>query len=83
MAQQATQWWKSHFSGFLVRLASGVVKWDCCSDKTLNNNQTYIHKGQWGIQTGCLGGPAQGTEPEQLSTGVVCWNSSRIVIGLI
>ena len=64
-------------------LASAFVKWDCCLDKTQNNNQTYIHKGQWGIQTGCLGGPAQGTEPKQLSVVDVYWNSSRIVIGLI
>ena len=63
--------------------ACGAVKWNCCSDKTQNNKQTYMHRGQMGIQTGCLVGPAQGTEPEQLSTGVVCWNSSRINIGLI
>ena len=25
---------------------------------TKNKNQTYIHRGQMGIQTGCLGGPA-------------------------
>ena len=29
-----------------------------------NNNQTYIHRGFKGIQIGCLGGPAQGTEPK-------------------
>ena len=70
-------------SGLLVRLASGVAKWNCCPDKTQNNNQTYKTKGEWGIQTGCLEGPAEGTEPEQLSVVEVYWNSSRIVIGLI
>ena len=37
------------------------------------------------IQTGCLRGPVWRTEPEQLSTGVVYWNSStpRIIIGFI
>ena len=29
----------------------------------LTKNQTYIQKSLWGIQTGCLGGPAWGTEP--------------------
>ena len=31
--------------------------------KTQNNDQTYINRGFKGIQTGCLGGPAWGTEP--------------------
>ena len=37
-----------------------------------DNNQTYVHKGFLGIQTGCLGGPAFRTEPKQLSAVEVC-----------
>ena len=32
-------------------------------NETQNNNQTYRHRGFKGIETGCLGGPAWGTEP--------------------
>ena len=45
-----------------------------------NNNQTYIHKGSLGIQTGCLGGHSQGTEPKQLSIVEIYWNSIRVNI---
>ena len=61
--------------GVPVKLSSGIA------DK--NSNQTYIHKGSLGIQTGYKGGPAWGTEPEQLSAVEVYWNSIRINIGLI
>ena len=48
-----------------------------------NNNQTYIHKGSLGIQTGCWGGPGWGTEPRQLSVVEVYWKLIAINIGLI
>ena len=49
--------------------------------QTNKKHQSNLHtKSLW---AGCLGGPAWGTEPEQLSTGVVCWNSIRINMGLI
>ena len=53
-----------------------VVKGNCYSNKQThtknNNDHTYIYtRSLWGIQTGCLGGPAWGTEPEQLSVVVV------------
>ena len=31
--------------------------------ETQNSNQTYIHRYFKGIESGCLGGPAWGTEP--------------------
>ena len=49
--------------GVPMELSNGLL-----FKKHQNNNQTYIYKGFWGIRTSCLGGPAQGTEPEQLST---------------
>ena len=61
--------------GVPVKLSNGIA------DK--NNNQTYEHKGSLGIQAGCLGVPAWGTEPKQLSVVEVYWNTSRIIIGLI
>ena len=33
------------------------------TQNTKNNNQTYVHKGFQGIQTGCLGDSVWGTEP--------------------
>ena len=63
--------------GLPVELSNGIA----AQTKHRNNNQTYIHKGQWGIQTGCLGGPAQGTE--QLSVVEVYCNSSRLNRGLL
>ena len=45
--------------GLRVELSNGIA----VQIKHRNNNQTYIHRGLWGIQTCCLGGPAWGTEP--------------------
>ena len=65
------------------------AKWEAIRSENLKKtkltttNQTYIHRGLWGIQTVCFGGPASGTEPEQLSVVEVYWNSSRISVGLI
>ena len=47
------------------------------------NNQTCIYKGSLGIQMGCFGGPAKGTEPKQLSAVQKHWNSITINIRLI
>ena len=47
--------------GLPVELSNGIA----FQTKHKTNNQTYIHKGLWGIQTGCLGGPAWGTEPNR------------------
>ena len=64
-AQVATQLWKSHFCGFLVRLASGVVKWK------------LTYKGdKWASKLAAKEVPQWGTEPEQLSVTEVYWNSS-------
>ena len=65
--------------GLPVELSNGIA----FQTKYQNNNQTYIQRGQWGIQTGCLGGPTHRTEPEHLSVIEVYWNSSRNNIGLI
>ena len=50
--------------------------------KTQKQQSNYTHKSLWGNQTGCLGGSAWGTDPKQLSRGVMCWNSIRINIAL-
>ena len=39
--------------GLRVELSNGIV----VQTKHKNNNQTYIHKGFKGIETGCFGGP--------------------------
>ena len=53
--------------GMPVKLSNGIA------DKKQQSN----------LHTQAVSGHGQGTEPKQLSTGVVCWNSIRINFGLI
>ena len=55
-----------------VRLSNGIAE----------KKQSNIHtQGVSGHPYWLLGGTAQGTEPRQLLTGVVCWNSIGVYIG--
>ena len=64
--------------GMPVELSNGIAV-----QKTQNQQYKPTYTSLWGIQPRCLGGFAWETEPKQLSTGVVCWISIRINIGLI
>ena len=61
--------------GVPVKVSNGIA----VQTKHKNNNQTYMQRGLWGIQTACLGGLHRG---QNLNTSqqVWCWNSIRIII---
>ena len=52
-------------------LTSGVVKWDCCIKQQSNLHKTTIKLTQRSMSHWLFGDSAWGTEPEQLSTGVI------------
>ena len=51
--------------------------------QTKHKTTIQLTYGSIGHPNWLLGGPAWGTEPEQLSVVQIYWNSSRINIGLI